>query len=117
MNILTYLKTKKFLSNEIKNMTMEEKLKEIDEIYILLKDIPEDLDLDLSKEVIELLEAICHQAICSGVPKEKLNKIKELIKMRKAIIKKRKKEVDNELGELFKELDNELEELLKKYKL
>ena len=107
MNILKFLKAKFTLRDEIKKMTMEEKIKEIDEISELLKDIPEDLDEELEKGVIEVLESVYHEALASGVPMKNLSKIKELANIRKTSLKEeRKKNNNNEsLSELYKLFD------------
>lgn len=99
-NYIKYLKAKRNLSDEIKNMSMEEKIKEIDEIYEILKDIPNDLDSDLLAQNIKVEEEIYYQAKASGVDKKYLKHIEELIKSQKNGLRRRKK-TDGELDELF----------------
>lgn len=110
-NFITYLKTKKNLSDEIKNMTIEEKIKELDSVYKTLKNLPYDIDYDLLVKSVKVIEEVYYQAKACKVPKEYLKKIEELIDLRKKDLKNKKKSEKNfkdnlgNLDELFDDLD------------
>lgn len=115
-SFIAYLKAKKNLSDKIKNMTMEEKIKEIDYIYETLKDLPNDVDYDLLAQNVKLEEEVYYQAKASGVPKEYLKKIENLINLGKNSLKNKKKsqkaikvnsDNENSLDKLFDDLDND----------
>ncbi len=112
-NFLKFIKAKHNLTNEIKNMSMDEKIKSVDEAYDILKEIPNDLDLDLLVQIIKVAESVYYEAKASGVDKKYLKKIEELVDERKEGLKntkKQRKENEDELSKLFEDLD-ELDEL------
>lgn len=73
-NFLKFIKAKHNLTNEIKNMSMDEKIKSVDEAYDILKEIPNDLDLDLLVQIIKVAESVYYEAKASGVDKKYLKK-------------------------------------------
>jgi len=110
-DIIKYLKAKRNLSNEIKNLPMEEKIKEIDEIYENLKEIPNDIDIDLIIQNIKVAEEVYYQAKASGVQEKYLKNIEGFIKEEKEKIKSKKKDNNNELDKLFEDINTHVRKI------